>query len=83
MPASLIPPDTIVAIATPPGRGGVGIVRISGNDLPDFAQALTGNPPPRPRYAALADFLAADHGVIDSGLMLYFPAPASFTGEDV
>ena len=74
--------DTIAAIATAPGRGGVGIVRVSGGSLADFASQLTGKTP-KPRYATLADFLAADGRVIDAGLMLYFPAPASFTGEDV
>jgi tRNA modification GTPase len=76
------PSDVIAAIATATGRGGVGVIRISGACLAVFAQALAGKTP-RPRYAMLADFLAADHRVIDTGLMLYFPAPASFTGEDV
>jgi tRNA modification GTPase len=76
------PADAIAAIATATGRGGVGIVRVSGRGLRGFAQALTGKTP-EPRYATLTDFLAADHRVIDTGLMLYFPAPASFTGEDV
>ncbi len=74
--------DTIAAIATAPGRGGVGVIRISGSALLPFAFALTGKTP-RPRYAMLADFRAADGSVIDSGLLLYFPAPHSFTGEDV
>jgi tRNA modification GTPase len=77
-----IPSELIAAIATPPGRGGVGIVRISGGDLKVFAAALT-DKTPRPRHAALVDFKAADGGVIDRGLLLHFPAPASFTGEDV
>lgn len=75
-------PDTIAAIATAPGRGGIGVVRVSGSDLLPFAQALTGKTP-KARYAALADFLAADGSAIDSGLLLHFPAPHSFTGEDV
>jgi tRNA modification GTPase len=79
---SLTPPDCIAAIATAPGRGGVGVVRVSGAHLADFALQLTGKTP-KPRHATLANFLAADGGVIDVGLMLYFPAPASFTGEDV
>ena len=74
--------DTIAAIATAPGRGGVGVIRISGSDLLPFAFALTGKTP-KPRYATLADFKAADGSAIDSGLLLYFPDPASFTGEDV
>ncbi|MDR1936171.1 MAG: tRNA uridine-5-carboxymethylaminomethyl(34) synthesis GTPase MnmE, partial [Candidatus Accumulibacter sp.] len=75
-------PDTIAAIATAPGRGGIGVVRVSGGDLAAFAAALTGKTP-APRHATLADFKAADGSGIDSGLMLHFPAPASFTGEDV
>ena len=75
-------PDTIVAIATPPGRGGVGIVRLSGSDLLPFAEKLSGKRPSA-RQATLAAFRAADSSVIDSGLLLHFPAPHSFTGEDV
>ncbi|MBF1163701.1 MAG: tRNA uridine-5-carboxymethylaminomethyl(34) synthesis GTPase MnmE [Dechloromonas agitata] len=73
---------TIAAIATAPGRGGVGVIRISGSNLLPFAFALTGKSP-KPRYATLADFLAADGSTIDTGLLLYFPNPHSFTGEDV
>lgn len=73
---------TIAAIATAPGRGGVGVIRISGSNLLPFAFALTGKTP-KPRYATLADFKAADGTTIDSGLLLYFPNPQSFTGEDV
>ncbi|MDR2614219.1 MAG: tRNA modification GTPase, partial [Candidatus Accumulibacter sp.] len=75
-------PDTIAAVATATGRGGIGIVRVSGGNLAAFAVALTGKTP-IPRRATLAGFKAADGDGIDSGLMLYFPAPASFTGEDV
>lgn len=74
--------DTIAAIATAPGRGGVGVIRISGSNLLPFAFALTGKTP-KPRYATLADFNAADGTAIDSGLLLFFPDPHSFTGEDV
>jgi len=73
---------TIAAIATPTGRGGVGIVRVSGSDLAAFAAAFTGRTPV-PRRAMRADFKAGDGCLIDNGLALYFPAPASFTGEDV
>ena len=73
---------TIAAIATAPGRGGVGVIRISGSNLLPFAFALTGKTP-RPRYATLADFKGADGSSIDTGLLLYFPNPQSFTGEDV
>ena len=74
--------DTIAAIATAPGRGGVGVIRISGSNLLPFAFALTGKTP-KARYATLADFRAADGTAIDTGILLYFPNPASFTGEDV
>ena len=74
--------DTIAAIATAPGRGGVGVIRISGSNLLPFAFALT-EKTPKPRYASLADFKAADGSTIDTGLLLYFPNPQSFTGEDV
>lgn len=74
--------DTIAAIATAPGRGGVGMIRISGSKLLPFAFALSGRTP-RPRHATMADFLAADGSAIDRGLLLFFPDPHSFTGEDV
>jgi tRNA modification GTPase len=74
--------DTIAAIATPAGHGGVGMVRISGPDAPAIAHALLGRLP-RARHAGLHDFRAADGALIDSGLALYFQAPASFTGEHV
>ena len=74
--------DTIAAIATAPGRGGVGVIRISGSNLLPFAFALTGKTP-KPRHATLADFRAADGAAVDSGILLFFPGPHSFTGEDV
>ena len=74
--------STIAAIATAPGRGGVGIVRISGHMLQPLAQALCGKVP-LARVATVANFYAADGSVIDSGLVVYFSAPASYTGEDV
>ncbi len=74
--------DTIAAIATAPGRGGVGVIRISGSNLLPFALALTGKTP-KPRHATLADFRAADGAAVDSGILLFFPGPHSFTGEDV
>lgn len=74
--------DNITAIATAPGRGGVGVIRISGKGLLDIAEAISGKRP-APRLATLAGFQAADGSLIDSGLLLYFPAPHSFTGEDV
>jgi tRNA modification GTPase len=72
----------IAAIATAPGRGGIGIVRVAGENLQQFACAIGGRCPP-PRVASLSDFRAADGGVIDTGLLLYFQAPNSFTGEDI
>ena len=74
--------DTIAAIATPPGQGGIGIVRLSGPDVPDIACRLLGTLPPA-RQARRRDFRAADGTLIDSGLVLYFEAPASYTGEHV
>jgi len=74
--------DTIVAIATAPGHGGIGVVRVSGASLADFALRLCGKTP-EPRRVTIADFLAADGSAIDRGVLLYFSAPHSFTGEDV
>jgi tRNA modification GTPase len=77
--------DTIAAIATPSGVGGIGVVRVSGRDLLPFAERLTGKPAQcfLPRRAVIADFLAADGAPLDQGLLLHFPTPHSFTGEDV
>ena len=74
--------DTIAAIATAPGRGGIGVVRVSGRHLAPLAKALCGVVP-EPRHARFTTFRAADGNAIDQGLALYFPAPHSFTGEDV
>ena len=74
--------DTIVAVSTPPGRGGIGIVRVSGPGTAAIAKALTGCLPP-PRSAHYCGFRDDDGTLIDRGVALYFPAPASFTGEDV
>jgi tRNA modification GTPase len=74
--------DTIVAIASAPGRGAVGVIRVSGKDVPEIAQAMLGNLP-APRVAQLTNFLDGDGQPIDRGLALYFPAPASYTGEHV
>ncbi len=76
------PSDVIAAVATAPGRGGIGVVRISGPQLKAFAEQLSGKQP-QPRLATLADFCGSAGQVIDQGLLLYFPAPHSFTGEDV
>ena len=80
--ASAKPLDSIAAIATAPGRGGIGVVRVSGPALAGLAHSLTGKNLV-PRVATLAQFLAVDQQVIDQGIALYFPAPHSFTGEDV
>lgn len=77
-----IKPDIIAAIATPPGRGGVGIVRISGKNLTSLAQTILGGLP-EPRKAQLSRFLDTGGQIIDQGIALYFPAPHSYTGEDV
>ena len=73
---------TIAAIATPPGRGGIGVVRVSGADLANFAERLIGRAP-IPRRAERAVFRDATGREIDEGLALYFPAPRSYTGDDV
>lgn len=74
--------DIIAAIATAPGRGGIGIVRISGSDLTLFAERILGRVP-QPRYAHLSAFLDEGGEMLDEGVALYFPAPNSYTGEDV
>lgn len=74
--------ETIVAIATPPGRGGVGIVRVSGSSLDALALAICGKPL-TPRLATHTRFRDARNEIIDDGIAVLFKAPASFTGEDV
>ncbi|MES2946475.1 MAG: tRNA uridine-5-carboxymethylaminomethyl(34) synthesis GTPase MnmE [Pseudomonadota bacterium] len=74
--------DPIAAIATAPGRGAVGIVRISGKNIAPVIAALCGRTL-LPRQATYLPFRAADGGVIDQGLAIFFPAPHSYTGEDV
>jgi tRNA modification GTPase len=74
--------DTIAAIATPAGRGGIGVVRVSGPKVPDIARALTGSLP-APRHARLSVFRGAGGETIDEGLVLFFPSPHSYTGEPV
>ncbi|WP_348761417.1 tRNA uridine-5-carboxymethylaminomethyl(34) synthesis GTPase MnmE [uncultured Salinisphaera sp.] len=75
-------PDTIAALASAAGQAGVAVIRLSGPDVPAIVTALTGRLP-APRHAALAGFLDEHGQAIDRGLVLYFPAPASFTGEHV
>lgn len=74
--------ETIAAIATPPGRGGIGIVRISGAKVPEIARHVLGQIP-APRVAHYGAFLGAEGQVLDQGIALYFPNPHSFTGEEV
>jgi len=81
MHTSILPP-TIAAIATPPGRGGVGIVRVSGADLAALIRGVIGAIP-APRVATVATFRDARGAPLDQGLALHFPAPGSYTGETV
>src|SRR5437764_11028850 len=74
--------DTIVAAATPPGRGGVGIVRISGPKVPELAAVMLGDLP-KARHPCFGRFIDAQQDPIDAGLALFFPAPHSYTGEHV
>lgn len=85
MPLPVGPPskeDVIAAIATPPGRGGIGIIRISGKNLQPLARILLGKSP-EPRRAEFGGFFDEHGQVLDRGILLYFPAPHSYTGEDV
>ncbi|AFT72704.1 tRNA modification GTPase TrmE [Alloalcanivorax dieselolei B5] len=75
--------DTIVAIATAPGRGGVGVVRLSGDGALEIAAGVVGDRPLHPRQAHFRRFRDERGEVIDEGLVLSFPGPGSFTGEDV
>lgn len=74
---------TIAAIATPQGRGGVGIIRLSGSKAVDIAKQLTGKTHFKPRFAHFAQFKSAENSILDEGVVIYFRAPHSFTGEDV
>ncbi len=78
----LITQDTIAAQATPPGRGGVGIIRLSGPQALSIAEQLLGFEP-KPRHAHYTPFRGENDQVLDQGIALYFPNPHSFTGEDV
>ncbi len=75
--------DTIVAIATPPGNGGVGVLRLSGPLSYYIGQALSGREILSPRFAHYCNFRDDEQQLIDNGLLLFFPTPHSFTGEDV
>ena len=82
MPSDDLTRDTIAAVATPAGRGGVGVVRVSGPAVPSIAVAVFGTLP-QPRLAAFGAFRDRRGEPIDEGLALYFPAPHSYTGEPV
>jgi tRNA modification GTPase len=82
MPSGELNPATIAAIATPAGKGGIGIVRISGPAVPQLARALIGRLP-EPRHATQCEIRAADGEALDQGIALYFKAPHSYTGEAV
>ncbi len=75
-------PDSIAAIATAAGRGGIGVVRVSGRELESLVTAILGEAP-APRCATYASFLDAQGQTLDQGIALFFPAPHSYTGEDV
>src|SRR5690349_21714858 len=74
--------DTIVAVATPAGRGGLGIVRVSGPRAPHIMQSVIGRAV-TPRVATLASFRDTRGELLDQGIALFFPAPNSYTGEHV
>jgi tRNA modification GTPase len=74
--------DTIAAIATASGAGGIGVVRVSGPHCKYLASKILGDCPP-PRYAAYLNFLQANGNLIDRGIAIYYQAPNSYTGEDV
>lgn len=74
--------DTIAALATPAGRGGIGVIRLSGPHVSKIAHTLLGRLP-QPRYATFSDFVDSEGQLLDQGIALYFPAPYSFTGENV
>lgn len=80
----MLPPnaDTIAAVATAQGRGGVGVVRISGHDVRKVANGILGSLP-KARHATYANFLDDKGDILDQGIALYFPAPHSYTGEEV
>ena len=75
--------ETIVAIATPSGKGGVGILRLSGPKAYSIALQLSGKKELKPRVATYSSFYKVNNELVDQGIMLYFKAPHSFTGEDI
>jgi tRNA modification GTPase len=75
--------ELIVAVATPPGRGGIGIVRASGADVSTLIHGILGRSDIAPRRAIYTRFLDADNSTLDAGVALFYPAPHSYTGENV
>jgi tRNA modification GTPase len=75
--------DTIFAPSTAPGRAGIAIIRVSGPNAKDAVTGFCGAPPPSPKQAILKTFRDGDGGLIDRGLLLWFEAPHSFSGEDI
>jgi len=82
MPKDEVDRETIAAIATAPGRGGIGVVRLSGSKVVQIAATVAGGLPV-PRHATLCVFKDRSGQRIDEGIALYFAAPHSYTGEDV
>ena len=82
MPSGELVPDTVAAVATPAGRGGIGIVRVSGPKVPAIAKTVLGRLP-EPRKAIHCSFRDAHGERVDEGIALYFQAPHSYTGDDV
>ena len=82
MPNADVARDTIAAVATPPGKGGIGVVRVSGPEVPRIAWAVLGRLP-APRRASVAAFRNAHGEPVDQGIAIYFPGPGSYTGEPV
>jgi tRNA modification GTPase len=82
MPSDEVNRDTIAAVATPAGRGGIGVVRLSGPLVPSISKQVLGRLP-EPRHATHATFRDASGAAVDEGIALYFPAPHSYTGESV
>ena len=80
---NVVSQSTIAAIATPPGRGGVGVIRLSGPKAYAIAEALTAKALPKARFAGFRQFMDEKNEVMDEGLVICFPNPNSFTGEDV
>ncbi|MEL7174012.1 MAG: tRNA uridine-5-carboxymethylaminomethyl(34) synthesis GTPase MnmE, partial [Pseudomonadota bacterium] len=74
---------TVFAPSTPPGCSGIAVIRITGEAAPRVLEELTGRPIPAPRKASRRRLLDEAGSMVDDALVLYFPAPASFTGEDV